>query len=78
MRFRKKPVVIEALQWTGNNFKEIKEFCPSAILDEGQLCIHTLEGLMYAQLNSWIIRGVKGEYYPCRGDIFYETYDAEE
>jgi len=86
-KFRKKPVVIEAVQWTGGHYseQEVNSFLdksggedrswewegspPHAIL------IRTLEGTMRADLQDWIIKGVQGEYYPCKPDIFKETYE---
>ena len=79
MKYRKKPVVIEAVQWTGQNFNECDEFCHQ-IMDDlymrtAEVKIHTLEGDMTVSLNDWIIKGVKGEFYPCKPDIFEATYD---
>lgn len=76
-KFRKKPVVIEAIQFNGQNSIDVHRFmnygdcsCPNdAIL------IKTLEGEMRADIDDWIIRGVKGELYPCKPDIFEATYD---
>ena len=73
----KKPVVIEACQWAGDNVEEIKEFVePIAeyLEDEQVILIHTLEGDMKANVGDYIIKGVKGEFYPCKSDIFEETY----
>ena len=86
MRFRKKPVVIEAVQWTGENFREIVQFVKdkyrpvdmASKSSEKKLLIVTLEGLMEANAGDWIICGVKGELYPCKPDIFKETYELEE
>ena len=78
MKFRKKPGVIEAVQFTGN-FAQIKEFVGGdADYRNGELVIATLEGAMRASLNDWIIKGVKGEFYPCKPDIFAATYEAVE
>ena len=76
-KFRKKPIVIEAVQWVGD-WKEIQEFCKSAEDQDGNLLIPTLEGVMYANVNvgDWIIKGVSGEFYPCKPDIFEQTYEA--
>ena len=78
-KFRKKPVVIEAVRWTGDNREEMEEFVPNTILArknaEGDLAIGTLEGVMTASKGDWIIKGVHGEYYPCKPDIFEKTYD---
>ena len=79
MKFRKKPVVIEAMRWEGDNTDEFDDFAPDAkIKCEGMrnaLVIETLEGTMLAEPGDWIIRGIKGELYPCKPDIFKETYE---
>lgn len=79
MKFRKKPVVIEAVRWMGFNSAEIAAFDP-AVQFEGSdsdlvAVIPTLEGNMRASVGDWIIKGVKGEVYPCKPDIFDATYD---
>lgn len=77
MKFVKKPIPIDAFQWTGHNFDQIANFMGDnhPVIDgSNNLFIHTLEGEMKAAPGSWIIRGLKGEYYPCREDIFEETY----
>lgn len=76
--FRKKPIVISAVQWTGENKKEIDQFIGTEVFDTkgGEiLIIDTLEGEMDAKIGDWIIKGVKGEFYPCKPDIFEMTYD---
>ncbi len=78
MKFRKKPVVIEAVQFTGGNFVEIAEFAGSSnSARDGELYIYTLEGILKASPGDWIIKGVKGEFYPCKPDIFEATYEPE-
>ena len=85
-RYRKKPVVIEieAVQWTGENFDEIKKFCPNLVYhgtvgeENDCLLIETLEGGMRARVDDFIIQGVKGEFYPCKLDIFEATYEVVE
>jgi hypothetical protein len=73
--FRKKPVVIEAVQFTGN-FDEIEKFIGGdAELRDGGLVVATLEGPLRASLDDWIIKGVKGGFYPCKPDIFKATYE---
>ena len=79
-KFRKKPVVIEALQYLREkNIFEVQDFCgKSLIFDEckNDYRIGTLEGVSYLlQEGDWIIKGVKGEFYPCKPDIFEMTYD---
>jgi hypothetical protein len=78
--FRKKPVVIEAIQYTGNNYKEVAEFMQRTVTwFEGEsLEIKTLEGVMTAGIGDWIIKGIKGEFYPCKDDIFRRTYEPCE
>lgn len=77
-KFRKKPVVIEAqlLEYTIENRNQIAEWC-KGIVDEHHsgISIPTLEGIMYAQVGDYIIKGVNGEFYPCKPDIFEKTYD---
>ena len=84
MKYRKKPVVIEAMQFT----EKTKNQCFNFITcnkspdwdDEKNPCIkiQTLEGIMVATLGDYIIRGVKGEFYPCKPDIFEKTYEKVE
>ena len=92
MKYRKKPVVIEAIQLTETNGKEVCEFMGTDISnvdwDEKDSCckddafpysalyIKTLEGDKKASIGDYIIKGVNGEFYPCKPDIFYATYDA--
>lgn len=82
-KFRKKPVVIEAVQNRALN--EIPQWLEDARnggsvrhLPDGSISIATLEGVMFANPGDWIIRGVKGELYPCKPDIFEATYEAVE
>lgn len=77
MRFRKKPVVVEAVQWTGFNRDEIREFCNPGFDHDLTLYIDTLEGTHRARPDDWIIKGVKGEFYPCKPDIFEATHEPE-
>jgi len=85
MKYRKKPVVIEAKQYTGWNFPEINDWIvgepcvyPSVVRNYGAIPIETLEGTMTASVGDYIIRGVDGEYYPCKPDIFEKTYERVE
>ena len=88
MKYRKKAVIIEAVQWTGDNLAEILEFVnhmdirvskgvSNGVVKE-DLFINTLEGTMHASEGDWIIKGVHGEFYPCKPDIFEETYEPVE
>lgn len=73
MKFRKKAIVIEAIQFTGNIFVH-----PSICRAPGEnekAYIETLEGKLFVSDGDWIITGVNGEHYPCKPDIFEKTYD---
>lgn len=80
-KYVKKPVIIEAIQWTGDNSLDVSEFCqgPESKYEfKGDaLFIHTLEGSMRASLGDYIIKGVDGEFYPCKPQIFEKTYANE-
>lgn len=99
-KFRKKPVVIDAIRWTGANVQEVTTFLSGFevhVVNVGEspdappvrcigrfdyttmqptIAIETLEGTMKAIPGDWIIRGVKGEFYPCKPDIFAATYES--
>lgn len=89
MKYKKKPVIIDALQWTGFNFTEIIDFVGKDLIietyDAGyqagatplavDLKIRTLEGDMNASIGDYIIKGVQGEFYPCKPNIFNQTYE---
>lgn len=89
-KFRKKHVVVEAIQWTGSNLEEIRNFVGSDLIEECVeffdikrtlnkmlvgIAIDTLEGTMRVDYGDYIIKGVKGEFYPCKSDIFLATYE---
>ena len=84
MKFRKKPVVIEAYQLRPDNIKTLEEWCGGSIkgtslpVELQCIDIQTLEGEMRAEMGDWIIRGIKGEHYPCMRDIFETTYERVE
>lgn len=93
MKFRKKPVVVEAMQFRASNYQEILDWVGSkwphdrnssagaygnnenGIFVAVGMWIQTLEGKMDAMPEDWIIRGIKGEYYPCKPGIFAATYE---
>lgn len=93
-KFRKKPVVIEAMQWDGHNTHSIMEWVQPGIgrfeMADGwwlkqdfpaqsfKLMVPTLESPHEASEGDWIIKGVKGEFYPCKPDIFEATYEATD
>lgn len=80
-RYIKKPVEIDAVQWTGDNRSDIWDFCSLCYFNmdmesgEFKLVIQTLEGSMAASIGDYVIKGVKGEFYACKPDIFALTYD---
>ena len=98
-KYRKKPVIIEAIQWDGKNLVDVSAFLynktrkealkeinssdisckkwddyESIVIGEG-LTIDTIEGRMKADIGDYIIKGVNGEFYPCKPDIFAKTYE---
>lgn len=86
MKFRKKPVVIEAVQYTSESRQTCIMFLEGTArtefagedgvpVESAHLFIRTLEGEMRAEFGDWIIKGVKGEFYPCKPDIFAATYE---
>lgn len=76
MNYRKKPVVIHAVRFTGDNWDEIELFVPiERYNDDGTFQIATLEGEHKCSIGDYVIRGIKGEYYPCKPDIFEATYE---
>lgn len=82
MKFRKKPVEIEAIKFDGWNWADCYQFMsdkllvfPSVLEEREKIEIKTLEGTMTASKGDWIIKGVNGEFYPCKPDIFEKTYE---
>lgn len=77
MFYKKKPVVIEAIQYIGDNRKEITSFTNNEAFEviNHEMIICTLEGDLEVSVNDWVIRGIAGEFYPCKPDIFKATYD---
>ena len=77
-KFRKKQIVIEAIQYNGDNKREIIDFTEGNAYTNtchSHLTINTLEGHHRADVGDWIIKGIAGEFYPCKPDIFAKTYD---
>ncbi|MFR4530611.1 MAG: hypothetical protein ACLT5Y_03680 [Thomasclavelia ramosa] len=89
-KYRKKPVVVEAVRWTGSNLEEIRNFVGSDLIEECvelfdikrtlkemlvDIAIDTLQGTMRVDYGDYIIKGVQGELYPCKPDIFLATYE---
>ena len=91
-KYRKKPVVIEAIRWNGKNEVDVYRFLSGDTtfrgfvpmeganfrVQNGQLFIKTLEGDVHASRGDMIIKGVNGEFYPCKPDIFDKTYEFVE
>lgn len=82
MKYRKKPVVIEAFVWTGGpDQTEDPEWIVAAIeagdvtFEPDAMLIHTLEGVMRTNVGDYVIKGVQNEIYPCKPDIFEATYE---
>lgn len=81
MKYRKKPVVIEAMKYSINNKYAALVFAPNvAGIDsiDGEVYITTLEGRMLVSDGDYVIKGVQGEFYPCKPDIFHATYEVAE
>lgn len=80
MKFRKKPVLVEAIQYDGTNEEEIIKFTNGVArrlaTHTPLIKISTLEGDHQARIGDWIIKGVAGEFYPCKPDIFKQTYEV--
>lgn len=77
----KKPCIVEAVQWLGDPYQEITDdwlieaVCTQKVkVEDERLRIETLEGTMYAEEGDYIVQGVAGEIYPCKPDIFKQTY----
>lgn len=90
MKYRKKPIVIEAFKWTGDRdqtedpiwiidaIRRDDVWFANSGTEACTMCIRTLEGVMTAQRGDYIIQGVKGEIYPCKPDIFEASYEVVE
>ena len=76
-RYKTKPCEIEAIQWTGKNIIELLDWGRGKILwdDADDLFIDTLEGRMKANINDYIIKGLRDEFYPCKPDVFKKKYE---
>ena len=78
-KYRKKPVVIEAVVFNGNNHKEVEVFIEGNYDNTlNYPNIKTLEGIMMVSEGDYVIKGIKGEFYPCKPDIFKKTYEKVE
>lgn len=93
-KYRKKPGIVEAVQWTGSNMSEIKSFIGESLLGyetlfetdwevglgamRAELSIKTIDSVVKAVNGDYIIKGVQGKFYPCKPDIFELTYELAE
>ena len=78
-KLMQKPAIVDAIIWTGQNLDEVRKFVGSHDAEYDELyglVIHTLEGAHGASVGDYIIRGINGDFYPCKPDIFLQTYDA--
>lgn len=85
MKYRKKQIEIEAIQFDGYNHDEIKEWSKGKVVSAKawkpnycQLEVHTLEGVMDVNISDFVIKGIEGEFYPCKESVFIKTYEAVE
>ncbi len=79
MKFRKKPIVVDAIRYTGDNLDELRAFVPECHRHNKvnePLGIITLEGVMTISEGDWVIRGAVGEYYPCKPDAFEASFES--
>lgn len=86
-KYKTKPCEIEAIQWTGENLEEIEEFAKDGIeyneVKDGcgkiiayEIYVLTLEGTMFVNQGDYIIKGLRGEFYPCKPDVFNKKYEV--
>ena len=84
MRFRKKAIEIDAVQWVGDNIRELSAFVGEDLfvsycgMEITEVSIITLEGDMKVSSQDWVIKGIQGEFYPCKRDVFEQTYERVE
>lgn len=74
IKYKKRPVVVDTMLLERDNKEAVSAWCDADIVDEG-LIIHTLEGDHLAKFGDYVIKGVEGEFYPCKPDIFAKTYE---
>ena len=80
MKYRKKPVIVEAIKYDNENIGKVLRFCGELYYNpyDNEYYVKTLEGHMKVTDGDYIIKGVKGEFYPCKPDIFEQTYEVVE
>lgn len=77
-KYRKKPIIVDALQWTGGNLNAVRDFLGKSwgwIEEDRCIMVRTLEGNMLCKPGDYLIKGVAGEFYPCKESIFNATYE---
>ena len=88
MKYKSKPVVIEAIQWTGRNLSDILAFCPiikgTIVVEQPweagkespglNMTVHTPSGVCGVEVGDYIVKGIGGEFYSCKPDIFEQAY----
>lgn len=80
LKVKRRPTIQEAMQWRGDNLEQIKNWAGDSVIKgfNSTLIIKTLEGRMLCELDDYIIKGIKGEFYVCKPDIFKEIYEVIE
>lgn len=77
--YRKKPILVEARQYTGDNFLELQDWSADHVelsdYRDDAICVYTLGGRLWFDEGDYVIKGARGEFYPCQKDIFEETYE---
>jgi hypothetical protein len=79
--YRKKPIIVDAVRWTGSNWDEMEQLSRNCnkdceiVVDNDGMSIVTMEGIMDINIGDWVIRGIDSELYPCKDDVFRKTYD---
>lgn len=76
-KYHKKPVIVDAIEYTGSNTKELSDFTGQNIsaLDSGEIFIRSKKGIQYAKPGDFIIKDINGTPYPCPRDVFLQTYE---
>ena len=81
MKYRRRPIEVEAVRWTGDNFDEVAEFVNGEAIyqdAESNWVVATPHGAVLADLGDWIVKDVRGQFYPCVDEVFAETYEEAE
>lgn len=73
--YRKQPKIIEAVRWDGYNVEEIDNFLGKRPAVGHKFTISTLEGMVWVSVGDWVIKGIAGEFYPCKDEVFKQSYE---